>query len=106
MTAIITWKIERLDYEVVDGAVTQAHWRVLAEQDNELATAYGSVGFNPDPEDPDFVPLEQLTEEIVLEWVKAQLDVEAIEGGLQGELNSKINPTVVSGLPWATLPEE
>jgi len=58
-----------------------------------------------DPEAPGFVPLEQVTEETVIEWVKAQLDVEAIEGGLAGQLDALVAPTTAEGLPWAELPE-
>jgi len=62
-----------------DNGVVTAHWRVSAEDGDYSASSYGTCGFTPDPTSDDFVPFEDLTEAMVIEWVKGSLDVDAIE---------------------------
>ena len=81
---------------------------MFASEGDETVSAYGSQSFTPDPQSPDFVPYENLTEEIVLGWVKEQLTdlkVSQIEGQLASVLDQKINPTTSVGRPWAQAEE-
>lgn len=100
---MITWKIENLEHHTSNGGVITAHWRVNTQEDNFYASSYGSAGFTPDPEATDFIPYENLTEEIVLGWLKSQLGEEAVtnlEESLQNQINDQKAPKVASGLPW------
>jgi len=93
----ITYKIDNLDRQTSDGLVITAHWRVNAVDGEHTAGAYGSVGFT---RGDDFIPFEELTEAQVLEWVKAQLEVEQIEAALANQIEALKKPKSVSGLPW------
>jgi hypothetical protein len=50
------WIIAQLDRETDTGGVVTAHWRVTAVDGDYSASAYGTAGFTPDPDAPNFVP--------------------------------------------------
>jgi hypothetical protein len=57
----------------------------------------------PDPEN--FTPYDQLTEEQVVGWLEAELDVPAMTASLQENIDLQINPVVVTLPPaWNTPP--
>lgn len=95
------WKIDTCEHEVATGGITVAHWRVTATEDTFVASAYGTCGFTPNAEDPDFKPYDELTEEEVLTWVWASVDKEAAEDSLAIQIDAQKNPVTSSGLPWA-----
>jgi len=96
-----TWKIAQLERETADGYVYTAHYTVDANDGTYNAGAYGSVGFEK-PET--LVPFADLTEELVVGWVKAALGgdekVAEIEAALQAQLDEQAAPTKASGVPW------
>ena len=98
-----TWKINQLDRETVDGYVFTAHYTVSAADDTYSSGAYGSIGF----ERPDtLIPFADLTEELVVGWVKDKIGgeekVQEIEAALQAQLDEQRTPTKASGLPWSS----
>jgi hypothetical protein len=93
----ITYKIDNLERQVSDDLVITAHWRVDAVDGEHTAGAYGSVGFT---RGDDFIPFEELAEAQVLEWVKAQLEVEQIEAALAQIIAEQKAPSKISGTPW------
>jgi hypothetical protein len=95
------WTIAQLDRQTDTGGVVTAHWRVTAVEGDYSASAYGTAGFTPDPDAPNFVPFEQLTEADVLAWVWASMDKDATEASLATQIETQKNPPVVSGLPWS-----
>ena len=92
-----TWKIAQLDRQTSDGLVTTAHWTVNAVDGEHSAGAYGTVGFE---RGESFTAYDSLTEAQVIAWVKEKLDVEAIEAGLQTQIDAQKNPTTATGMPW------
>jgi hypothetical protein len=106
MTTITTnysWKIAQLERETSDGYVYTAHYTVDANDGTYSAGAYGSIGFQR-PEEEDLIPFADLTEEIVVGWVKTALGdekVAEVEAALQGQLDEQRNPTKAAGVPWA-----
>ena len=94
---VITWTIDNLDRQAVDGLVITAHWRVNAVDGEHSAGAYGSVGFE---RGETFIPFEQLTEAQVIDWVKTQLDVAEIEAALGKIIDEQKNPSKITGMPW------
>jgi len=96
-----TWTINQLDRETVDGYVFTAHYSVNASDDSYSIGAYGSIGFER-PET--LIPFSDLTEELVIGWVKEKIGgdekVQEIEAALQAQLDEQRAPTKASGLPW------
>lgn len=93
----ITYTIAQLDRQTSDGLVITAHWRVDAVDGEYTAGSYGSVGFE---RGDTFIAYASLTEAQVIAWVKDKLDVEAIEAGLQAQIDAKKAPTTATGVPW------
>jgi len=97
-----------------DGVIT-AHW-TASKTDGEytapngetiVATAYGAESFQPDPESPNFIPFEQLTEADVVGWLTAKEGwAEALEARLDADIERQKNPPVLHGLPWAGVEAE
>lgn len=100
MTTTFTWAIANLERETADGFVYTAHYTVNAEDGTYSAGAYGSLGL----ERPDnLIPFDDLTEEMVVGWVKEKLGdekVAEIEAALQAQLDEKHAPTKAAGVPW------
>ena len=96
-----TWKITQLDRETADGFVFTAHYTVESSDNTYKAGVYGSIGFEK-PET--LVAYSDLTEEVVIGWIKNQLTTEKvteIESILQDQLDEQAAPTKASGTPWS-----
>ena len=103
MSTTFTWAIANLDRETSDGYVFTAHYTINASDGEAYsAGAYGSIGF----ERPDvLIPFDDLTEELVVGWVKEAIGgeekVAEIETALQNQIDEKRTPTKASGVPWS-----
>jgi hypothetical protein len=99
-----TWTIANLERNVADGGVTVAHWRVTESEtvgeDTFTASAYGTVGFTPDPDADGFVAYDSLTEEVVMGWVHAEVDQAETEAALTANIEGQKNPVSADGMPW------
>lgn len=109
MAATITWKIEQMERNVSDGGVFTVHWRVNAietvDETTYTSSNYGSMGLQPDSSSESFVAYNDLTEEIVIGWVKAEMGEEQVaahETSLQNQINTQKNPPTASGMPWVS----
>ena len=97
-----TWTIAQCEHDVATGGITVAHWRVTATDGDYSASAYGTCGFQPDPDAPGFVPYANVTEAEVLNWVWANgIDKDAAEASLASQIEAQKHPKTASGLPWA-----
>ena len=83
-----------------DGGVIVAHWRVSKTSGDYTASSYGTLSFTPNPQKKGFVKFSDLTEAIVVEWLKEKLDTEALEASLDADLAEQTNPSVIIGVPW------
>ena len=102
MTTTYTWAVAQLERETEDGYVFTVHYTVAANDGVYSSSAYGSLGLER-PED-DMVPFADLTEEIVIGWVKDKFGEEKvteIETALQAQLDEQHAPSKAQGLPWA-----
>lgn len=102
MATTFTWKISQLERETSDGYVFTAHYTVDGNDGTYNAGAYGSLGLER-PEG-DLIPFADLTEEMVVGWVKEKFGAEKvteIEAALQSQLDEQHAPTKQAGVPWA-----
>jgi hypothetical protein len=103
MATTFTWGINTLERETSDGFVMIAHYTVNAKDDTYSSGAYGSIGF----ERPDkLIPYADLTEDLVIAWVKDALGgsekVAEIEAALQAQIDEQRTPSKAAGVPWAS----
>ena len=100
MATTITWHIANLERETADGFVYTAHYTIDAKNEAYTAGAYGSIGL----ERPDnLIPFADLTEDLVISWVKEKLgdeQVANISAALEAQINEQQHPTKAAGVPW------
>lgn len=100
------WKVEQL--ECVTSAngpqVFIIHWRINAVDGEYTATVCGAQTIT-EPLGGSFTPYDQITEQQVIDWAKADLGPEkvaAYEAGVLADLDRLKNPpVVVMPFPWA-----
>jgi hypothetical protein len=98
-----TWSVANMEHYTSDGVVFTVHYTVNTEDGTYSSSAYGSIGLEK-PEPGNMIPYADLTEEIVVGWVKDHFGAEKvgeIEAALQQQLNQQHAPTTAPGLPWA-----
>ena len=61
------WKVDAIDQQTEDGLIVNVQWRLEATGEGKPTDLYGSVLFG---RGDSFIPFEQLTEDIVIGWVK------------------------------------
>lgn len=103
-----TWIINQLDTKPTEDGLTDVvvtvHWTRNAEQyfggEPIIVTSYGTMPCQT-PSSTDFTAYPDLTYDQVCGWLNAGLDVEAIDLGLQQQIDNIINPPIiVLPLPW------
>ena len=94
------WSIAQLERNADDNGVVTAHWRATATDGDYSASSYGTCSWTPEPSTEGFVPFEELTEAMVIEWVKGSLDVEVIEESLASQIEEQKAPKIIAGTPW------
>ncbi len=78
--------------------VYNVHWIVTGVDGDHSATSIGTQVVTLDPEST-FIPFEDLTNEIVVEWTKEAMgeeQVASIEASIAGQIEALINPTSVT----------
>ena len=78
--------------------VYNVHWIVTGTKEEYSVTSIGTQTVTLDPETP-FIPFEDLTNEIVVEWTKEAMgadQVQAIEDSIASQIAELENPTSVT----------
>lgn len=105
--ATVTWSITNLGTEQTPNPnyVVRASWRVTASENGKSVFQDGTSSFSQ-TQQSNFIPYDQLTPEIVLDWVKAQLGSEIVENcekTCTTQLGYLLNPAPSpdpTPLPW------
>jgi hypothetical protein len=102
MSTTFTWNVIQLEREIFDGYVYTVHYTVTAKDDVYCAVVFDSLDLKR-PES-DLIPFADLTEEVVVGWVKEKFGAEKVQeilDALQAQLDEQRTPTKAAGLPWA-----
>jgi hypothetical protein len=103
------WQIKNLDtvnLSTEPNFVVKVDYFVTGMDGTYVGTYENSSFFNQDPNQPDFIPYENLTSEIVIGWVQSKLtetDYSCIYGVIEGQIESQKNPPPTpqpTPLPW------
>ena len=110
MSITYTWKVTGIkvkDEGSNTNAVVQTYWTKTGTDDNgNEGTFHGATPFTSTtmPEGDVFVPFEQLTEDMVLDWIKdvvvGQYE-EHVNEQIAKQIDSKVNPVTDAPMPWA-----
>ena len=99
----VTWTISTLERNADDGVVV-AHWRASdSETVSEVehsGSSYGTCGFTPDSTADGYTAYADITEAQVIEWVKADVDADAIEASIASQIADSKAPAITVGVPW------
>lgn len=97
-----TWDCKTVDVRPVEDSLTDVvynvHWKLTGVKEDWAWTSIGTqwLGLASDSE---FIPFDELTEEIIEAWVISAIgeeEVEAIKAGIAAQLEEKENPTSVT----------
>jgi len=96
-----TWKVTSLKIRnepALNGVVYQTYWKKTGtDSDGNTGEFSGATPFDPAKVDPNnFTPFEQLTEEIVLGWIKEVVVgsyEEHVNGQIQKQIDAKKSPS-------------
>ena len=123
MTTTYNWNCKTVDaYPLVgedSDVVYNVHWIVTGVSDQldpqgnpYQARSIGTQALSTD-DITDFIPFEDLTNEIVVEWTKGamgEFDVTSVEDGIQNSIDLQITPVsvtlIVGGEPQPPVEEE
>ena len=103
MATTYTYSVSTLEHTTADGVVYKVHFTVAAADETYSSSAHGSVSLEAPAERDAVIPYADLTEEVVIGWIKEALgaeQIEAIEARLQTELDEQAAPTKAAGVPW------
>ena len=97
------WIIVQLDckpeLEGMQDYVVAVHWRYGIESGEIKTDIYGVQSFEV-AEGSEFIPYNELTEEIVIGWLES-LDIPTMQTNLAKQLEDIINPPIIyPPLPW------
>jgi len=109
MATTYNWNCKTVDVHPTEAdhtdVVYNVHWIVTGVSDelDPEGNAYQSASIGTqvvtlDPES-EFIPFEDLTNEIAVEWTKAAMgeeQVTSIEDGIQQDIDLEINPTSIT----------
>jgi hypothetical protein len=85
--------------------VVQTYWtKTGTDEDGNTGTFSGATPLDPNPEQSDFIPYDQLTQEIVLSWIQPIVTgpyEDHVNSQIAKQIADKINPITEPVLPWA-----
>jgi hypothetical protein len=102
------WKISNIKRLPLNGLVIEVTYIMNFELSGKHTRHLGSVTLTGDPQDPNFIPYEDLTEQIVTGWVQDELGTQRIDEitsnaqtSIQAQIDRATNPEFLIGLPWS-----
>ena len=109
LTTTVNSMLTALSEDGMTDVVKSASWTRMATEvvgEGEEAKTYTASfpGVTPfaTPDPASFTPYDQVTEELVIGWIDAKVDMPAIDAALIANVEAQINPPVVElPLPWA-----
>ena len=108
MAITYTWAVTGMKVTMVGTEadyVIQTYWTKTGTDENGNTGMFsGATPLDPNPDQPEFIPYDQLTQEIVLSWIQPVV-TGAYEGHVNGviaeQIAAKIAPITEATLPWA-----
>lgn len=108
MVITYTWNFNPLEaYPTASGetnVVFLIHWQLYASTGSYQASIVGTQPIQMYESSSVFIPFEDLTYDIVYNWVTASMGIEqmqAYENSLLEQINSQINPPIlIEQAPW------
>lgn len=108
MAITYTWTVEGMKVTRVGDKpnyVVQTYWTKTGTDENGITGTFrGATPFTPNPEQQDFTPYDQLTQNIVLGWIQPVVTgsyEEHVNNYIAEQIAKNTDPVVEEPLPWA-----
>lgn len=108
MAITYTWAVTGMKVTMVGTEVDyviQTYWTKTGTDENGNTGVFsGATPLDPNPDQVDFIPYDQLTQEIVLGWIQPVVVggyEEHVNGMIAKQIADKITPVTEPTLPWA-----
>ena len=100
-----TWSISKLECSPLEDGLANVvkiiHWRLSAQDENGISSSLNNSYPLPKPIPEQFTDFSSLTEEMVIEWLKTNLDIGYLQTKLADDVAKQYSPPVISlPLPW------
>lgn len=94
--SVIHWRAQKTHSETI------YDWSTETRSEKDLFTAYQYGAMSLSPAHPsNFIPYSEVTQDMVINWLEASLDTEAIEANLDAQIENFLNPPLIAyKLPW------
>ena len=97
MANTYNWRINALDAKIHEGdndnVIYTVHWSFIATDETEEHVASSIGTHNVEYDADNFTAYEDITEEMVIGWLEAGLDVDSMKEGLDKQIEKLITPT-------------
>lgn len=112
MAITYSWKVDSMnarDEGDLENAVVQVYWtKTGVDEDGVEGSCPGESTFSTaNIAAEEFIPFDELTEEIVIGWIQSTINPsyhEGIDEQIQTSIDRNRNPIKNLGLPWASTP--
>ena len=111
MTITYTWAVTGMKVTTVgdlSNYVVQTYWTKTGTDENGNTGVFsGATPLTPDSSQPNYVPYDQLTQEIVLSWIQPLVTgqyEQHVNDVIAEAIAAKTNPVVEEPLPWNPAP--
>lgn len=100
------WSVNSMERDSTNGFVVIVFWSCHAEGGGKSSFYGDQTKFTLSPSNKNFIPYENLTEEIVLNWVFVELGnkKETIEKDRIAKVKKQLQATTALGVPWSNMP--
>lgn len=98
----LEFKINEMERQVVDGFVTTIYWNVSLT-DGAYSASRDSQSIFTQKDDINFIPFEELTQDLVIGWIKSSLsayNLSTLEECLLEDIARQKIPPTITGTPW------
>ena len=94
------WNIGNLTRHSSDGLVYNVEYTYETWASSSAVSKGGTVIVTGSPYDPNYIPFEDLTSDIVLGWITGSFDIPAMQTELSSSLNKLLTSQSIAGTPW------
>tara|TARA_B110000285_G_C14943634_1_gene523264 strand:+ start:588 stop:911 length:324 start_codon:yes stop_codon:yes gene_type:complete len=105
----VLWAVSQLERQSSDDGVTIVYWNAtdseIVGDITHIGADVGSCVLTPDSSALEFIAFADITEDVVISWVKASLNagpqtVAEIETAIAAQITLSKTPTTITGTPW------